>query len=551
MAKILIVEDDNHLREIYELRMQAAGHEVVSAADGEEALKVAIKEKPDLVISDVMMPKISGFDMLDILRSTEETKNAKVIMMTALSQSEDKQRAENLGADRYLVKSQVTLDDVAQVTEEVLSGTSPSSQPAQTDTPSDTTQPTAPATDPQQATTAQQSTPAPAQSAPAPAPAPVQAPEPQTQQPTQADTPADGNPPASSNDPQNATKPATTPAPQPAPQPQQDDQTTGQPAANDDSAESEESAIAKQIESFMHSKDGEQPTEVAQPPTQDTPESSNPASPQQPTEAAQETTPTTTPQNEPSPENTETAAPETTTSVTDDAPSKKKKVIQPINDLTASKSDELTSLLKKEEVREEMSKVVNDIQTKDVADLSNDSSAGDALKAAQSEFSQVAQSSSQPQQTQNDSGQDIKITDEGKIVGQDPEEAQAAEVLKAAQAASTTPPSEPVQSPQTQPAEQPVQQAPAPAPADPALQPAPAPEQTTAQQTASTVDASASATPVIPHTNGTSMDGVMPQGQPQPQSQQQEATPPAPAPAPQPAPTQQNTTSPNPNDIAL
>jgi len=122
MAKILLVEDDNNLREIYEARLMAEGYEIVSARDGEEALAVAMKEKPDLVISDVMMPKISGFDMLDILRTTEETKNVKIIMMTALSQAEDKERAEKLGADRYLVKSQVTLEDVAKVAKDVLEG---------------------------------------------------------------------------------------------------------------------------------------------------------------------------------------------------------------------------------------------------------------------------------------------------------------------------------------------------------------------------------------------------------------------------------------------
>lgn len=120
MAKIMLVEDDNNLREIYEARLLAEGYEIVSARDGEEALAVAVKEKPDLIISDIMMPKISGFDMLDILRSTPETKNTKVVMMTALSQSEDKQRAEKLGADRYLVKSQVTLEDVAKVAREML-----------------------------------------------------------------------------------------------------------------------------------------------------------------------------------------------------------------------------------------------------------------------------------------------------------------------------------------------------------------------------------------------------------------------------------------------
>ncbi len=118
----MLVEDDNNLREIYEARLLAEGYEIVSAQDGEEALALAVKEKPDLIIADIMMPKISGFDMLDILRSTPETKDAKVIMMTALSQAEDKERANKLGADRYLVKSQVTLEDVARVAREVLEG---------------------------------------------------------------------------------------------------------------------------------------------------------------------------------------------------------------------------------------------------------------------------------------------------------------------------------------------------------------------------------------------------------------------------------------------
>ena len=120
MAKILLVEDDNNLREIYGERLLAEGYEIVAARDGEEALSVAITEKPDLIISDVMMPKISGFDMLDILRQTPETKDVKIIMMTALSQAEDKARADMLGANKYLVKSQVTLEDVARVVHDIL-----------------------------------------------------------------------------------------------------------------------------------------------------------------------------------------------------------------------------------------------------------------------------------------------------------------------------------------------------------------------------------------------------------------------------------------------
>ncbi len=134
MAKILLVEDDSNLREIYGARLEAEGYTIVAASDGEEALALAVKERPDLIISDIMMPKISGFDMLDILRTTPETKNVKVIVMTALSQDEDRRRGEELGADRYLVKSQVTLDDVVQMVKELLADM-PGSTAAQT-TPS-------------------------------------------------------------------------------------------------------------------------------------------------------------------------------------------------------------------------------------------------------------------------------------------------------------------------------------------------------------------------------------------------------------------------------
>lgn len=128
-AKLLLVEDDSNLREIYGARLEAEGYTIVSASDGEEALAKAVKEKPDLIISDIMMPKISGFDMLDILRSTPETKDVKVIVMTALSQDDDRKRGESLGADRYLVKSQVTLDDIVKLVQELLNEKSGTKQP--------------------------------------------------------------------------------------------------------------------------------------------------------------------------------------------------------------------------------------------------------------------------------------------------------------------------------------------------------------------------------------------------------------------------------------
>ena len=168
MAKILLVEDDKSLREIYGVRLQAEGYEIVSAGDGEEALAMAIKERPDLIVSDVMMPKISGFDMLDILRSTTETKDVKVIMMTALSSEDQRARGEALGADRYLVKSQVGIEDVVRTVHDVLADGVAAAAPA----PAFPTTPAAPAP----AAEPVAFTPAPAEPLPAPQPSPFEVP---------------------------------------------------------------------------------------------------------------------------------------------------------------------------------------------------------------------------------------------------------------------------------------------------------------------------------------------------------------------------------------
>ena len=112
--RILLVEDDDALANVYVTRLQAEGFDVRRVANGEEALAAALNYRPDLVVLDVMMPKVSGFDVLDILRNTPETANLKIVMLTALSQDSDKKRAETLGVDDYLVKSQVVIADVIE-----------------------------------------------------------------------------------------------------------------------------------------------------------------------------------------------------------------------------------------------------------------------------------------------------------------------------------------------------------------------------------------------------------------------------------------------------
>ncbi len=112
--KILLVEDDEALANVYKSRLDIEGFETSWVGNGEDALVEARKFHPDLILLDAMMPKISGFDVLDILRNTPETANIHVIMLTALSQPKDKERAESLGVDDYLVKSQVVIGDVIE-----------------------------------------------------------------------------------------------------------------------------------------------------------------------------------------------------------------------------------------------------------------------------------------------------------------------------------------------------------------------------------------------------------------------------------------------------
>jgi len=110
--KILIVEDDDSLAGIYEVRLSNESYSLNRVTNGEDALAAAIDFQPDLILLDIMMPKVSGFDVLDILKNTPETASIKIVMLTAMGQESDKKRAMELGADDYLVKSQVLIVDV-------------------------------------------------------------------------------------------------------------------------------------------------------------------------------------------------------------------------------------------------------------------------------------------------------------------------------------------------------------------------------------------------------------------------------------------------------
>jgi len=110
--KVLIVDDDMVLRDLYSERLKAEGHNIDTAKNGEEALEAVKANKPDIILLDIMMPKMNGIDVLKNLRSQAETKDIPVIILTALLQ-QIKQVEETLGPkDSYIMKSEMVPADV-------------------------------------------------------------------------------------------------------------------------------------------------------------------------------------------------------------------------------------------------------------------------------------------------------------------------------------------------------------------------------------------------------------------------------------------------------
>lgn len=105
MARILIIEDDKMLLNMYELKLKGAGVEVITAADGASGLALAKSEKPDLILLDIILPKMDGFRVLKAIKEDEEIKSKPVLMITNLGQEEDIQKGNALGAAGYLIKA--------------------------------------------------------------------------------------------------------------------------------------------------------------------------------------------------------------------------------------------------------------------------------------------------------------------------------------------------------------------------------------------------------------------------------------------------------------
>jgi DNA-binding response OmpR family regulator len=121
MNKVLIIEDDFELVKLYERIFALENMELITAGDGEEGLEKTATEKPSLILLDIMMPKMDGFQVLLRLKSNAETKNIPVIVLTNLSGIKDAESCLYIGAAKYLVKSETEPKQVVQEVKNILS----------------------------------------------------------------------------------------------------------------------------------------------------------------------------------------------------------------------------------------------------------------------------------------------------------------------------------------------------------------------------------------------------------------------------------------------
>ena len=119
-GRILIVEDDRFLRRACQARLQQQGYTILTAGDGEEGLRVARAETPDLILLDILMPKLNGIEVLRILREEEGTRAIPVLILSNSSRDGDIDRIRALGVAGFFVKANLSLQDLTRQVEQIL-----------------------------------------------------------------------------------------------------------------------------------------------------------------------------------------------------------------------------------------------------------------------------------------------------------------------------------------------------------------------------------------------------------------------------------------------
>ncbi len=114
MKKILFIEDESTLQKTFGDILGQGGYKMISALDGKTGLRLAVSEKPDLILLDLILPRMHGFEVLKELKENPKTEEIPVIILTNLERMEDVDRAIELGATTYLVKTQYTIKEVME-----------------------------------------------------------------------------------------------------------------------------------------------------------------------------------------------------------------------------------------------------------------------------------------------------------------------------------------------------------------------------------------------------------------------------------------------------
>lgn len=113
-AAILLVEDDTFLSSMYKTKLEIEGYQVFTALNGASGLKMAQEKKPDLILLDIILPKMNGFEVLEKIKSDKNLKNIPIIMLTNLGQKEDIKKSFKLGANEYLIKAHFLPSEVIE-----------------------------------------------------------------------------------------------------------------------------------------------------------------------------------------------------------------------------------------------------------------------------------------------------------------------------------------------------------------------------------------------------------------------------------------------------
>lgn len=120
MTRIVVADDDRMFRKVAETTLRRRGYEVAIASDGEEALQLIRSERPDIIVLDLIMPKLQGFDVLTILKQDTLTSAIPVIVLSSLTQEQDKQEALDLGAVAYFNKTTFSIGELLKQVETTL-----------------------------------------------------------------------------------------------------------------------------------------------------------------------------------------------------------------------------------------------------------------------------------------------------------------------------------------------------------------------------------------------------------------------------------------------